>query len=75
MVRFLDEGIGNITSLLKSRGMWDNTLVFVFADNGGREDSGFGGNNYPLRGQKVGGRRCGCLWCVLGWDSSAVHQL
>ena len=28
MAHALDEGIGNVTSLLKSRGMWDDTILF-----------------------------------------------
>jgi hypothetical protein len=29
------------------------TLLVFSADNGGREDGDFGGNNFPLRGMKV----------------------
>mmetsp|Transcript_36903 Transcript_36903/g.80960 ORF Transcript_36903/g.80960 Transcript_36903/m.80960 type:complete len:523 (-) Transcript_36903:110-1678(-) len=52
MVHCLDNGIGNVTQALKSKGMWDNSLVIFSSDNGGREDHDFGGNNYPLRGMK-----------------------
>lgn len=40
--------IGQIVSLLKSKGMWDNTVIVYTSDNGGVED----GSNYPLRGEK-----------------------
>ena len=52
MVHTMDSGIGNITAALKAKGMWDRTLIFFSADNGGREDGDFGGNNFPLRGMK-----------------------
>jgi arylsulfatase I/J len=52
MVHCLDSGIGNVTAALKAKGMWEKTLVVFSADNGGREDMDFGGNNYPLRGMK-----------------------
>merc|ERR1712070_1027662 len=54
MVYFVDEAIGNVTRLLRSEGLWDDTLIVLHADNGGPiYDSGSGGaNNYPLRGGK-----------------------
>lgn len=52
MVSVVDSGIANVTAALKAKGMWNDTLVVFFADNGG----GMGGtepsNNYPLRGTK-----------------------
>jgi arylsulfatase B len=57
MANALDEGIGNVTNLLKSRGMWNDTVLFFSADNGGPVHDPAGGcagqsssNNYPLRG-------------------------
>lgn len=53
MVNLLDDTIGNITTLLKAKGMWNNTLIVLSADNGGPlvlAESG--ANNYPLRGGK-----------------------
>lgn len=43
-----DVYIGQLMSLLKAKGMWDNTLIVYSADNGGVGQ----GNNYPLRGEK-----------------------
>lgn len=53
MVNLLDDIIGNLTSVLKSRGMWDDTFILFTTDNGGPEDiQESGANNYPLRGGK-----------------------
>lgn len=54
MVFFVDEAIGNVTKLLKSEGLWENTLVVVHADNGGPiyHSGSEGANNYPLKGGK-----------------------
>jgi len=55
MVNFVDEAIGNVTQLLHSEGLWDNTLIVLHADNGGPiYASGIAGaNNYPLKGGKM----------------------
>lgn len=54
MTRFLDSAVERVTKMLKTRGMWDNTLIVFSADNGGpiyaRGDAG--ASNYPLRGGK-----------------------
>jgi arylsulfatase I/J len=49
MVKYLDDVLGNITNVLKSKGMWDDLLVIVSADNGGPLGAA---NNYPLKGGK-----------------------
>merc|ERR1712070_1370464 len=55
MVHFVDETIGKVTNLLRSEGLWDDTLVVLHADNGGPiYSSGHAGaNNYPLKGGKM----------------------
>ena len=50
-LRALDLGIGNITTALKAHNMWENTLLFVIADNGG-DNPGGSASNYPLMGRK-----------------------
>lgn len=42
---------GNITNALKSKGMWDNSLIVWSADNGGPAFTA--ANNFPLRGGKM----------------------
>jgi len=60
MVTFTDTGIGKMIDALKSKGMWENTIVVVSADNGGAQymsPIGYqlwgSGNNEPLRGGKT----------------------
>jgi hypothetical protein len=57
----LDNGIANLTQALKAAGMWDNTVFFLTADNGGDcglpAQGGHGGapgfaSNFPLLGRK-----------------------
>eukprot|EP01060_Flectonema_neradi_P009953 TRINITY_DN1710_c0_g1_i5.p1 TRINITY_DN1710_c0_g1~~TRINITY_DN1710_c0_g1_i5.p1 ORF type:complete len:526 (+),score=134.78 TRINITY_DN1710_c0_g1_i5:465-2042(+) len=55
MVNFVDTAVGNVTSLLHQKGMWNNTLIVLHADNGGPiyKEGTAGANNYPLKGGKV----------------------
>ena len=53
MVNYLDDIVGNITEILKRRGLWDNLLFLVSSDNGGPVYPGGGANNYPLKGGKA----------------------
>ena len=46
----VDNIVGNLTTALKKRGMWDNLLLVTTCDNGG--PLGSGANNYPMKGGK-----------------------
>ena len=60
MMIFMDEMYANVTDALKSKHVWNNTLVIFTSDNGGPIYSSFddrfqghgGANNFPLRGGK-----------------------
>lgn len=49
MISAVDEAITNITEALKTRGMYENSLIILSSDNGGAPDHE---SNYPLRGCK-----------------------
>eukprot|EP00117_Sycon_ciliatum_P046160 scpid70267/ scgid33095/ Arylsulfatase J len=49
MVSVADNVTALVVQHLKAKGMWDNTLFVVSADNGGAP---CGGSNYPLKGAK-----------------------
>lgn len=53
MARALDDAIGNVTDVLKSTNLWQDTLWVQSADNGGWLITNGGATNYPLRGGKV----------------------
>mmetsp|Transcript_14657 Transcript_14657/g.16265 ORF Transcript_14657/g.16265 Transcript_14657/m.16265 type:complete len:533 (+) Transcript_14657:62-1660(+) len=55
MVNFIDSRIGMIVNKLKEKGMYEDTLIVMSADNGGPiyGNGTSGGNNWPLRGGKV----------------------
>jgi len=58
MISALDDGIGNITKILQSTGLWDNTVIIFTSDNGA-PSGGFNGTamtNFPYKGEK------GQLW-------------
>ncbi len=50
MVSSLDDAIGDIMQTIKEQNMSENTLILFLSDNGGSYQ---GGNNDPLRGQKM----------------------
>ena len=65
MLRAADEGISNITMLLKEKNLLDNTIIIFTTDNGGQTIEG--GYNWPLRGSKNtvfegGVRGTGFVW-------------
>ena len=51
MMTCADEVALNVTTALKARGMWDDTLIVFSADNGGPQY--WAANNYPFRGGKM----------------------
>jgi len=50
MLRAADEGIVNITKLLKERNLLNDTIIIFTTDNGGQTHQG--SRNWPLRGNK-----------------------
>ena len=61
MATAMDDAVGNVTSALKEAGMYEDSVILFFSDNGGPAgnwppgdigDSGFGASNWPLRGAK-----------------------
>ena len=50
MVAEMDAHLGRIVDALKAKGMWSNTLLVAFADNGGPLETS---SNFPLRGGKT----------------------
>jgi arylsulfatase A-like enzyme len=46
----MDEGIGRVIQTLKNEGVYDNTFVFYFSDNGGAKNNK--AVNLPFRGTK-----------------------
>merc|ERR1712129_509037 len=52
MTLYMDEAVGEVVQALKSKGMWDNTLIIFLADNGGPLYLPGSANNFPLKGGK-----------------------
>jgi arylsulfatase A-like enzyme len=68
MLHRMDEGIGRVIQTLKDEGVYDNTLIFYFSDNGGAKNNK--ADNLPFRGTKhtvyEGGLR---VPFVMSWPS------
>jgi len=80
MVALLDEVLGNVTALLKQKGMWRKTLMVLSSDNGGPVDtSESGSTNFPLRGGKYsefeGGIRASAFVSGGFLPSAAIGQV
>ena len=58
MVNYADTMVGNLTSLLREKGMWDDTVFFFSTDNGGPiyNNGSAGANNFPLKVRESGTR-------------------
>jgi arylsulfatase A-like enzyme len=63
MIANIDENVGKIDGLLRELGLWDDTIVIYFHDNGGTAGVQF--FNAGMRGMKTqlyeGGHRAGCF--------------
>jgi len=55
MVAYIDTKVGQVVDALKQTGHFDDTVMFMSADNGGPiyGDGSAGANNYPLKGGKA----------------------
>lgn len=51
MSSIIDEALRNVTTALRAKGMWENTLMVVASDNGGSLTQTMS-SNFPLRGGK-----------------------
>ncbi|MGL5272954.1 MAG: sulfatase-like hydrolase/transferase, partial [Phocaeicola sp.] len=74
MIEIMDDGIGELVESLKKKGMWENSILLFFSDNGATQEGGFMGqlmadlSNTPYRSYKQ--------WCYQGGTSTpfiAVH--
>ena len=73
----VDEAVKKVKSGLEEEGMWDNTLVIYFNDNGGNVWEG--GRNYPYRGGKQsshegGSRAAAFIRFPPQYISTSVHD-
>ncbi len=50
MLKRMDIAVGDVVAALKTNGVWENTLIFYFSDNGGARATN--ANNMPLRDYK-----------------------
>ena len=52
MVHYMDDVVGDIVAKLKDKGMYDDTVIALMADNGGPVYLPGAANNHPLKGGK-----------------------
>ena len=50
MVSSIDDGVGQIISILKKNEIYDNTIIYFLSDNGGAKSNA--SNNAPLKSHK-----------------------
>ena len=67
LLRATDEGIANITALLKEKNMLEDTVIIFTTDNGGQARQG--SSNWPLRGNKNTVFEGGVRGTAYVWDS------
>ena len=84
MLGAMDQGVGNVTAALTTKGMMDNIIIVFTADNGGPTTTGdaVGSRNWPLKGGKHsiwegGTRATSCVWSPshLGTNPDSAHYL
>ena len=77
MVTAMDDAVGNITAVLKKKGMFENTLMVFLSDNGAPVANS--GSNWPLRGSKhtlfEGGTRVPAFVSGLGLEPRVESRL
>ena len=72
MLQAADEGIYNITTLLKERNLLDDTIIIFTTDNGGQTVAG--SSNWPLRGNKNTVFEGGVCGTAFVWGSK-LHKM
>ena len=58
----VDAGIANVTATLRQKGMWSNTLMIFFGDNGGGAGGTEPSNNYRCVGPRPSHGRARSGW-------------
>ena len=75
-VHYIDAAFGRFIAQLEARGMYQNSIIAMSADNGGPLGSA---NNYPLKGGKhsvcitSSQRALNAATVVLGYQNRTVH--
>lgn len=65
VVSRMDKAIGDLTAGLKSRGVFDNTLILFMSDNGGNAEAGPGGRSQGDPTKTESDWFCGESWAFL----------
>ena len=76
MVHYMDDVVGDIVAKLKDKGMYDDTVIALMADNGGPVYLPGAANNHPLKGGKYsdweGGVRTNAL--ISGGQGESMEE-